>query len=143
MPLSGVRSCQIVDQGLFGNPQLTTDLYAVDLFGADQLIRCIFPDAENGHQIFHSEGQRELLERTIVTAYGYTLSPDKRPVTTADTTAELGCGRWHLSPPPVSFDPPGCGSGINVPALPEPCCHHGAQVGRLPRSLGGFPAVPP
>ena len=29
-----------------------------------------------------------------------------------------------------------------VPALPEPCCHHGAQVGRLPFSLGGFPAVP-
>ena len=29
-----------------------------------------------------------------------------------------------------------------VPALPEPCCHHGAQGGRLPSSLGGFPAVP-
>ena len=43
---------------------------------------------------------------------------------------------------PVSFDPPGCGSGMRVPALPEPCCHHGAQVGRLPCSLGGFPAVP-
>ena len=42
----------------------------------------------------------------------------------------------------VSFDPPGCGSGMRVPALPEPCCHHGAQVGRLPYSLGGFPAVP-
>ena len=45
--------------------------------------------------------------------------------------------------PRVSFDPPGCGSGMRVPALPEPCCHHGAQVGRLPYSLGGFPAVPP
>ena len=45
--------------------------------------------------------------------------------------------------PRVSFDPPGCGSGLRVPALPEPCCHHGAQVGRLPCSLGGFPAVPP
>ena len=44
--------------------------------------------------------------------------------------------------PRVSFDPPGCGSGMRVPALPEPCCHHGAQVGRLPYSLGGFPAVP-
>lgn len=44
--------------------------------------------------------------------------------------------------PRVSFDPPGCGSGMRVPALPEPCCHHGAQVGRLPCSLGGFPAVP-
>ena len=43
----------------------------------------------------------------------------------------------------VSFDPPGCGSGMRVPALPEPCCYHGAQVGRLPYSLGGFPAVPP
>ena len=43
---------------------------------------------------------------------------------------------------PVSFDPPGYGSGMRVPALPEPCCHHGAQVGRLPYSLGGFPAVP-
>ena len=42
----------------------------------------------------------------------------------------------------VSFDPPGCGSGMRVPALPEPCCHHGAQGGRLPYSLGGFPAVP-
>ena len=42
----------------------------------------------------------------------------------------------------VSFNPPGCGSGMRVPALPEPCCHHGAQVGRLPCSLGGFPAVP-
>ena len=42
----------------------------------------------------------------------------------------------------MSFDPPGCGSGMRVPALPEPCCHHGAQVGRLPYSLGGFPAVP-
>ena len=42
----------------------------------------------------------------------------------------------------VSFDPPGCGSGMRVPALPEPCCHHGAQGGRLPHSLGGFPAVP-
>ena len=29
-----------------------------------------------------------------------------------------------------------------VPALPEPCCHHGAQGGRLPYSLGGLPAVP-
>ena len=45
--------------------------------------------------------------------------------------------------PRVSFDPPGCGSGMRVPALPEPCCHHGAQVGRLPYSLGGFPTVPP
>ena len=44
--------------------------------------------------------------------------------------------------PRVSFDPPGCGSGMRVPALPEPCCHHGAQGGRLPYSLGGFPAVP-
>ena len=43
----------------------------------------------------------------------------------------------------VSFNPPGCGSGMRVPALPEPCCHHGAQGGRLPYSLGGFPAVPP
>lgn len=43
----------------------------------------------------------------------------------------------------VSFDPPGCGSGMRVPALSEPCCHHGAQGGRLPYSLGGFPAVPP
>ena len=43
----------------------------------------------------------------------------------------------------VSFDPPGCGSGMRIPALPEPCCHHGAQGGRLPYSLGGFPAVPP
>ena len=45
-------------------------------------------------------------------------------------------------PPRVSFDPPGCGSGMRVPALPEPCCHHGAQGGRLPVSLSGFPAVP-
>ena len=45
--------------------------------------------------------------------------------------------------PRVSFDPPGCGSGMRVPTLPEPCCHHGAQGGRLPCSLGGFPAVPP
>ena len=44
--------------------------------------------------------------------------------------------------PRVSFDPPGCGSGMRVPALPEPCCHHGAQGGRLPYSLSGFPAVP-
>ena len=44
--------------------------------------------------------------------------------------------------PRVSFNPPGCGSGMRVPALPEPCCHHGAQGGRLPYSLGGFPAVP-
>ena len=44
--------------------------------------------------------------------------------------------------PRVSFDPPGCGSGMRVPTLPEPCCHHGAQVGRLPCFLGGFPAVP-
>ena len=42
----------------------------------------------------------------------------------------------------VSFNPPGCGLGMRVPALPEPCCHHGAQGGRLPYSLGGFPAVP-
>ena len=42
----------------------------------------------------------------------------------------------------VSFDPPGCGSGMRIPALPEPCCHHGAQGGRLPYSLGGIPAVP-
>ena len=42
----------------------------------------------------------------------------------------------------VSFDLPGCGSGMRIPALPEPCCHHGAQVGSLPYSLGGFPAVP-
>ena len=40
--------------------------------------------------------------------------------------------------PRVSFDPPGCGSGMRVPALPEPCCHHGAQGGRLPRSLTVF-----
>ena len=46
-------------------------------------------------------------------------------------------------PPRVSFDPPGCGSGMRVPMLPEPCCHHGAQGGSLPYSLGGFPAVPP
>ena len=45
--------------------------------------------------------------------------------------------------PRVSFNPPGCGLGMRVPALPEPCCHHGAQGGRLPCSLGGFPAVPP
>ena len=45
-------------------------------------------------------------------------------------------------PPRVSFDPPGCGSRMRVPALPEPCCHHGAQGGRLPVSLSGFPAVP-
>lgn len=45
--------------------------------------------------------------------------------------------------PRVSFNPPGCGLGMRVPALPEPCCHHGAQGGRLPYSLGGFPAVPP
>ena len=44
--------------------------------------------------------------------------------------------------PRVSFDPPGCGLGMRVPALPEPCCHHGAQGGRLPYSLSGFPAVP-
>ena len=44
--------------------------------------------------------------------------------------------------PRVSFNPPGCGLGMRVPALPEPCCHHGAQGGRLPYSLGGFPAVP-
>lgn len=44
--------------------------------------------------------------------------------------------------PRVSFDPPGCGSGMRVPALPEPCCHHGAQIGRLPFSLSGFSAVP-
>ena len=38
---------------------------------------------------------------------------------------------------------PAADRGCAVPALPEPCCHHGAQVGRLPYSLGGFPAVPP
>lgn len=75
--------------------------------------------------------------------WGRTLSPDKSPVTTADTTAELGCSRGICHQLRVSFDPPGCGSGMRVPALPEPCCHHGAQVGRLPYSLGGFPAVPP
>ena len=37
---------------------------------------------------------------------------------------------------------PAADRGCAVPALPEPCCHHGAQVGRLPCSLGGFPAVP-
>ena len=37
---------------------------------------------------------------------------------------------------------PASDRGCAVPALPEPCCHHGAQGGRLPCSLGGFPAVP-
>ena len=37
---------------------------------------------------------------------------------------------------------PAADRGCAVPALPEPCCHHGAQGGRLPYSLGGFPAVP-
>ena len=37
---------------------------------------------------------------------------------------------------------PAADRGCAVPALPEPCCHHGAQGGRLPYSLSGFPAVP-
>ena len=37
---------------------------------------------------------------------------------------------------------PAADRGCAVPALPEPCCHHGAQGGRLPCSLGGFTAVP-
>ena len=37
---------------------------------------------------------------------------------------------------------PAADRGCAVPALPEPCCHHGAQGGRLPYSLGGLPAVP-
>ena len=37
---------------------------------------------------------------------------------------------------------PAADRGYAVLTLPEPCCHHGAQVGRLPYSLGGFPAVP-
>ena len=33
---------------------------------------------------------------------------------------------------------PAADRGYAVPALPEPCCHHGAQGGRLPRSLTVF-----
>ena len=33
---------------------------------------------------------------------------------------------------------PAADRGCAVPALPEPCCHHGAQGGRLPCSLAVF-----
>ena len=33
---------------------------------------------------------------------------------------------------------PAADRGYAVPALPEPCCHHGAQAGRLPLSLTVF-----
>ena len=67
------------------------------------------------------------------------LAPTRRLLTQPLNSAAEGsvCHR-----PRVSFDPPGYGSGDAIPALPEPCCHHGAQDGSLPGSLNGFPAVP-
>ena len=41
MPLSGTRRCQIVDQGLLGNPQLAPNFNAVDLLRAHQFISCM------------------------------------------------------------------------------------------------------
>ena len=65
------------------------------------------------------------------------------PTTTADTTAELGCKPWHWAIVcECRLIHPAADRECAVPALPEPCCHHGVQVGRLPYSLGGFPAVP-
>ena len=42
----------------------------------------------------------------------------------------------------MSYDPPGCGSEKCVPALPEPCSHHGAQGREAANSLDGFHAAP-
>ena len=42
----------------------------------------------------------------------------------------------------MSYDPPGCGSEKCVPALPEPCSHHGAQGRETANSLDGFHAAP-
>ena len=65
------------------------------------------------------------------------------PTTTADTTAELGCKPWHWAIVcECRLIHPAADRECAVPALPEPCCHHGAQVRRLPYSLSGFPAVP-
>ena len=75
--------------------------------------------------------------------WGRTLSPVKSPAATADTTAELGCKLWHWAIVcACRLIRPAADRGCAVPALPEPCCHHGARVGSLPYSLGGFPAVP-
>ena len=38
----------------------------------------------------------------------------------------------------MSCDPPGCGSGMCVPALPGPCSHHGAQDREAARLPGRF-----
>jgi len=79
----------------------------------------------------------------------YECSMGKNPVAGLDTRQQLLTQPLNSAAvgdvchqPRVSFDPLGCGSGMRVPALPKPCCHHGAQGGRLPYSLGGFPAVP-
>ena len=65
------------------------------------------------------------------------------PTTTADTTAELGCKPWPWAIVcECRLIRPAADRECAVPVLPEPCCHHGAQVGRLPYSLGGIPAVP-
>ena len=71
----------------------------------------------------------------------------KRPLcqrTTADTTAELGFNpQQSVTDCLCRLIHPAADRGSAVPALPGPCCHHGAQVGSLPNSLDGFPAVSP
>ena len=66
----------------------------------------------------------------------------KCPATTADTTAGLGCGRRRLPPPRVSFDPPGCGSGMRCSCAAGTMLspwRTGREIATLPDS---FPAVP-
>ena len=62
---------------------------------------------------------------------------------TADTTAELGCNpQIGIADRLCRLIRPAADRRSAVPALPGPCSHHGAQVGSLPNSLGGFSAVP-
>lgn len=65
------------------------------------------------------------------------------PTTTADTTAELGCKALQNETLCMCrLIRPAADLGDAIPALPEPCCHHGAQVGSLPDSLDGSHAAP-
>ena len=70
--------------------------------------------------------------------WGYTLSSGKSPVTTADTTAELGCKPWRWAKacvcrvirPATDWGVLSCAAG--------PCCHHGAQDREAAKLPGRF-----
>ena len=56
---------QELDQRVLGDAHLSADADAAELAAADQLIGCVAPDAENWHQLLHTQRHGQIVKGAV------------------------------------------------------------------------------